>query len=360
MTDRRPSNANSQSAVPLSRPVTGAKPNGGSTAKCTLTIAREACRRAQTRHERLRDVRRHREHHASFGVERRCFRRRNSATCTRASIRAGEDDVAQARTEPDRRAAMLQQPQRRIDERAAQAVARDQRPAREAAGEQASRAPSRRSAPPTLHAARRSASRETAAAAGGPTAGRCSAWSARRCARAWRTAAARATDSRAGRVFGTRAFGSKIHHGRRPGDRRTVQRARVRQIHERILGLGRADQFVGGADRARVVERRVHCPTAPCDCRCRWSRPAWRRSTNGNGRPPAARLHAARRCAPRRCNCTAAARPARPAPITWTSFAISSEERVTRDDPQHAQLRLADLRARNVEAALQRAFEQQR
>ncbi|WP_429565484.1 hypothetical protein [Paraburkholderia sp. MM6662-R1] len=29
---------------------------------------------------------------------------------------------------------------------------------------------------------------------------------------------------------------------------------------------------------------------------------------------------------------------------------MSSEKRVTRDDPQQAQLRLADLRARNVEA----------
>ena len=171
------------------------------------------------------------------------------------------------------------------------------------------RAPRCRRRARCLRAARRSAPRETAAARARPTRGRARASTARSCGRASPTAAARATDSRRAACPGTRECGSKTHFGNRPGDSRTVQRAPVARSTNGYSGWVGPTQFVAGADRTRIIRASRDCPTAPGDCRCRWSRPASGRSTSGNGRPPAAPPHAARRCAPRRCNCTAAARP---------------------------------------------------
>ena len=109
------------------------------------------------------------------------------------------------------------------------------------------------------------------------------------------TAAAPAADSRVAVVPGTRAAGSKIHHGRRPSLMRTVQRAVGGEIDEREVG--RAGPC--SSSRAPMLrdERRwsPDCPTARGDCRCRSPCRVRDRRTSGSARPPGWRPRAARR-----------------------------------------------------------------
>ena len=150
---------------------------------------------------------------------------------------------------------MLQQAQRRIDERAAKTVARHQRPARESARKQRladHRARQFRRRLARLDVQHRVKQRPQQAVPQRPVA-----------THGLRDAAP--------------GFGEQQRRERQIVARPGVRHARVRvenpprqvarrkahgparprrQIHERIFGLSRADQFVGGADRARVVQRR--------------------------------------------------------------------------------------------------------
>ena len=103
VTDRRPGKANIHSAVPLSTPRIGGRPAGGAMRKCALTMARNSVGTVEVRHQRRRDVGRHREDDGVVGAERDGV----AAEIERRDAVAGEAQRAQLVLEAQHRAALL-------------------------------------------------------------------------------------------------------------------------------------------------------------------------------------------------------------------------------------------------------------
>ena len=66
------------------------------------------------------------------------------------------------------------------------------------------------------------------------------------------------------------------------------------------------------ADRLQIADGRPGCPTAPGDCRCRWSGRDWRRNRSGSARPPAAAASMSSTSTPRRRQAHGGREPGKP------------------------------------------------
>ena len=234
---------------------------------------------------------------------------------------AGKAQRAQFMLQPHLDVALAQMLHRRLDEDGPKPVARDQRPAGLAAQRPASRARPRTPAPPSPRAARCSAPPAATDGPAGRRADRSNRSPRRPARRPAPTAAAPAADSRRGGCRARGGSASKIHHGR-PSLIRSVQRssdARSTNGNSAAAGPTKSGR---AADRLRQIPAPRDCPTAPDDCRCRSSCRWCDRNRSGSGRPDRRSLRARRPVAGDCASRTAAASPARPAPIMWTVRAI--------------------------------------
>ena len=110
--------------------------------------------------------------------------------------------------------------------------------------------------------------------------------------------------------------------GMRPSLISIVQRSLVARSTNGKVAVGGPTSASAAPIACRKARAPRDCPTAADDCRCRSSCPRPDRDRTGSVRPPAPPPRARRRVRPVCTSLTAAARPASPAPMTWTVRAI--------------------------------------
>ncbi len=233
VTDSRPGKAKIHCVVPLTTPMIGGCPAGGSMRKCALTMARNSVGTREARHQRRRGIGRHREDHGIVvGRAQRLI-----AEIERRDALLAEAHGAQLMFEPH------SAPRSRRYSSAG-SISVGARPSRAISGRQA-RPPAASVSRITAAASFAEPSRRIDIERGEqerldqPRVKRAVAGDhlADRLAGARPQQPRQRRDNRAARVPGTRRLESKIHNGSRPSLKRSVQRSPVVEIDKRKFGV---------------------------------------------------------------------------------------------------------------------------